>query len=84
MSNTIRPETLEAAPSLRRAVINVQRPRKGGSGGFQHWAPFVFLAPYTLLTLVLVGSVGTCDASAAYSRPMIAPEKKAFGRLNSG
>lgn len=52
MSNTIRPESLKAAPSLRRAVISVRRPHTGGGGGFQRWAPFVFLAPYALLTVV--------------------------------
>ena len=54
MSNTIRPETLEAAPSIRRSVITAAhpRPKRTGGGGFQKWAPFVFLSPYVLLTLL--------------------------------
>ena len=52
MSNTIRPETLEAGPSLRRSVISVREPQKRGGRGFQTWAPYAFLSPYVLLTLL--------------------------------
>ena len=52
MSNTIQPEVIKATRSLGRAVVQAQRGRKGGSGGFQQWAPFVFLSPYALLTVV--------------------------------
>lgn len=54
MSNTIRPEALEAGPSLRRSVISATHPPKNprGGGGFQKWAPYVFLSPYALLTAV--------------------------------
>jgi ABC-type sugar transport system permease subunit len=52
VSNTIRPESLKAAPSLGRSLESAQRPQKGGSGGFQKWAPYLFLSPYALLTLV--------------------------------
>lgn len=51
MTNTIRPDVVKAAPSLRRAVIAARRPRRGG-GGFQRWTPLVFLSPYALLTIV--------------------------------
>ncbi len=50
MSNALQPESINAASPISPVTTGAPRPQPGGAGGFQKWAPYLFLSPYALLT----------------------------------